>query len=263
MSNWERTGRIIKDTLAMAKKDKVLYAPPILDFIVSMLLICGAVIIIVSGSSWGEIPPAYYAGAIALVFLAFLANAFFSAALSWMVLQSVRGKKPSFGKGLTRALSKTGSLIIYAGVSLIVMLVAGQLRKNDDEQNFIVSLIKSFFAGLLEKAWDIASHLLLPAIVLTNNNFYGAVKEMPQLVKNLPAVLTGGFAFDFVVGWIYLAELIFAFLLFLIIPGAAGLIIAITVFFVLWMITYIFYTFIKSVYFTMLYIEYHPELKKH
>jgi hypothetical protein len=262
MSNWERTGKIIKDTLAMAKKDKILYAPPILDLFIGILLICAAIGVLIAGSAWGDIPAPYYIIAFLIVFVALLVNAFLSAALSWMVLQAVQGKRPSLGKGLARAFKKTGSLLIYAGVSFLVMILAGQLRKDRDQDNFFIAIIKSFFAGMLEKAWDIASHLLLPSIVLTKNNFYDAMREMPQLVKNLPAVLTGGFAFDFIVGWIYLAELLFAFILFLIIPGVVGLIIAITTFLVMWTITYIFYSFIKSVYFTMLYIDQHPHLKK-
>lgn len=265
MSNWERTGKIIKNTFAMAKKDNVLYVPPILNLFVSMLLIVLAILVMVQGNTVGGdfgIPTLYYVGALALVFLAFVAGAFFSAALSWMVLQIVQGKKPSLGAGLGRAVKKTGSLLIYAGVSLVVMLLANQLRKDNDRDNFIVAIIKGFFADLIEKAWDIASHLLLPAIVLTNRNFYGAVKELPAMMKNLPAVLVGGFAFDFIVGWIYLLELLIAFILFMIIPGTVGLIVALSVFFILWIATYIFYVFVKSVYFTMLYIDMHPELKK-
>jgi hypothetical protein len=262
MSNWERTGKIIKDTLAMAKKDKILYAPPILDLLIGIILICAAIGVLIAGSAWGDIPAPYYIIAFLIVFVALLVNAFLSAALSWMVLQAVQDKRPSLGKGLARAFKKTGSLLIYAGVSFLVMILAGQLRKDRDQDNFFIAIIKSFFADMLEKAWDIASHLLLPSIVLTKNNFYDAIREMPQLVKNLPAVLTGGFAFDFIVGWIYLAELLFAFILFLIIPGVVGLIIAITTFLVMWTITYIFYSFIKSVYFTLLYIDQHPHLKK-
>lgn len=260
VSNWERTGRIIKDTFAMAKKDKILYAPVVLNFFVSIILIACAIATLVAGSSWGDIAAPYYIIALGFVFLALVAEAFFSAALSWMILQVAQGRRPSLGAGLGRALKKTGSLFIYAGVSFLVMILAGQLRKDRDQDNFFIAIIKGFFADLLEKAWDIASHLLLPAIVLTNHNFYSAIKEMPRLVKNLPAVLTGGFAFDFVVGWIYLAELIFAFLLFIMIPG--GLLVALAFFLVSATITYLFYSFVKSVYFTMLYLDLHPELKR-
>jgi hypothetical protein len=268
MGNWESTGKIIKDTFAMAKKDKSLYIPPILNLVVSILFVVAAIVVLVRGSDVGGeagIPGSYIGIAILLIFFAYLASAFLAAALSWMVLETVQGKKASFGRGLGRAFKKTGSLAIYAGISLIVMLIASQLRKRDDEQGIVMAIVKAIFADMIEKAWDIASHLLLPAIVLTNNNFGGAVKEMPSMLKHLPQVLVGGFAFDFVVGWLYLIEALVALLFWWILSGINGtfaVLFAIGLFFVMFLTTYILYSFTKSVYFTMLYIDLHPELKR-
>jgi len=249
----------------MAKKDKALYIPPVLSLVVSTLFVVAAIVMVITGAAIGGdqgIPGAYVGLAIILIFFAYLAGAIFSGTLSWMVLETVQGKKTSVGRGLGRAFSKTGSLLIYALVSLVVALLAAELRKDARQQNFIVSIIKGMFASMLQKAWDIASHLALPAIILTKNSFAGAMKEMPEMVKHLPQVLVGGFAFDFVVRWVYLIEVIFGVLMIFLIPYPVGLILGIGFILLAITVTYIFYSFVKDVYFTMLYIDLHPALKK-
>lgn len=259
LSNWERTGKIIKETFALATKDKDLYWPPILNAIVSFTLFTLAIIVLVLGSSvgWGEIPFLFWGLALVLVFLSFVATAFFGAALSWMTLEVVQGKDTHLGKGMSRAFKKSGSLLIYAVVSFVIMLFISQLRKSDGQQHFAVSIIKSIFAGMIEEAWDIAGNFLLPVIALTDKDFSGAIKELPSLLKHVPQALVGGFAFDFVVGWVYALEAIVCFLLLLVIGPWA-----ILLFLLLALATYIFHSFVKSVYFTMLYLDMHPEMKR-
>jgi hypothetical protein len=263
MDNWSRTGKVIKETFSMARKHPLLYLPPIASILASAVFIMCAIATITLGASFGlgEAPILAWVIALFFLFLSYAAGAFFSAALSWMVLETVRGKQPHFGKGLSRAGKKAGSLLIYAAISLIVMLLANQLRSSDRD-SILLAIVRNLFASMVEKAWDIASHLLLPAIVLTDHNFGTAAKELPKMIDHLPQVLVGGFAFDFVVGWLYIIELVMCILLFFLIGGSAGFFIGLILFVVLATLTYVLYLFCKSVYFTMLYIDLHPELKK-
>ena len=57
MSNWESTGKIIKDTFAMAKKDKTLYAPPILNLVVGIVLFIIAIFVLLAGQTPDGVAP--------------------------------------------------------------------------------------------------------------------------------------------------------------------------------------------------------------
>jgi len=248
ISNWESTGKIISDTFLMAKKHKALYLPPVLTLLASVFFVALAIIGIFTISIFTLL---------LIIPLWVLVDTLLEGTLSWMVYQVKNGKHPSFSEGMRRSTGKIGSLILYTIVSIVVSLVAGSLRRGDNH-SFSVQLIKGFFAGALEEAWDIAGHLLLPAIVLTKNTFGEAIKEIPGFVKHLPQVLVGGFAFDFVVGWIYLVEFILSVLFYLIFAGLSetfALVFAICLFITLAICTRILYNFTKSTYFTLLYIE--------
>ena len=139
-----------------------------------------------------------------------------------------------------------------------------QLRDNRNG-SFLVMLVKRFFAGVIDEAWDIAGNFMLPAIALTDHGFKGAVKELPVLLKHLPQALVGGFAFDLVLGWVILLDIavaaLFGWLLAAISP-LGGLLAGIALAFVLIIATVVFHGFVKSVYFTNLYLDLHPEMKK-
>jgi hypothetical protein len=265
VSNWERTGTIIKETFALAGKDKSLFIPPFLSMVFGIVFAAVAMVIIFTGNvvGGGNIPAAFFLFALLILFVGYLASAVFSAALSWMTLEVVHGKDTTLGSGLARAVKKFGSLALYALVSLLVMLFVSQLRDNKKD-NLIMSIIRNLLAGVIEKTWDIASHFMLPAIALTDKGFVGAAKELPVLLKHLPETLVGGFAFDFVVRWVYLLDIILALLvgfLFFAISPILGILVGLGLLFLLVVATYVFYDFVKSVYFTMMYIELHPELK--
>jgi len=259
-SNWYRTGEVLKQTFRLAAKDKDLYWPPILNLLVNFGLL---VLLIVSFLVYGLSP----FGVLLLVLLffgSFLTTAIFGAALSWMTLEVVRGEDTHLGSGLRRAFSRFSSLAAYAFVALLIQLLVSQLRNNRNG-SFLVMLVKRFFAGVIDEAWDIAGNFMLPAIALTDHGFKGAVKELPVLLKHLPQALVGGFAFDLVLGWVILLDIavaaLFGWLLAAISP-LGGLLAGIALAFVLIIATVVFHGFVKSVYFTNLYLDLHPEMKK-
>lgn len=264
--NWNRTGKIIKDTFKMAKKDKSLYFPPILELVSFIIFGIAALIVFFIGSFQGDgtISYGYLAAALGILFLGYLFSALFSAALAWMVFEAYHGKKPTLGAGMKRAFKKFGSLMTFAIVNFVVSMIVAKLRDNEND-SFWKAILKNIFASLIEKGWDIAGSFMLPAIALTDKNFVGAAKEIPMLFKHLPETLVGGFAFDAVVGWIYLLDAIialaFGFAFYMISP-VVGIVIGVSIFLLLAMVTHVLYDFCKSTYFTLMYIELHPELKK-
>jgi hypothetical protein len=256
MSNWDKTVKIVKDTFALAKKDPSLYFPVLLEIFVWLLVLALAMIAVLAE---GGIFLAIF-----IIFLGFLASAFLDGALSFMVLETVQGKKAEFGRGLGRAFKQAGSLVVYAIVGLIIMIFVSSLRDNRND-SFIAAIIKNIFAGMIEEAWDIAGHFMLPAIVLKQHSFTQAAKELTTLTKHIPQALVGGFAFDFVVRWLYLLELILGVVLMFGLGmafGVAGFLVGLFVMLLLMFGTYVLYSFTKSVYFTLLYIQLHPELKR-
>ncbi len=265
-SNWDRTGKIIKDTFKMAGKDKSLYIPPLLELISFIIFGIAAMVVFFIGSfqGGGDISYPFLALGLGILFLGYLFSALFSAALSWMVFEVYHGKNATLSSGMNRAFKKFGSLMTFAIVNFIVSMIVAKLRDNENE-SFIKAILKNIFAGLLEKGWDIAGSFMLPAIALTDKNFVGAAKEVPMLFKHLPETLVGGFAFDMVVGWIYLLDAIvalaFGFAFFMINPFV-GIVVGVSIFLLLAIATHVLYDFCKSTYFTMMYIELHPELKK-
>ena len=259
--NWDKTVDIVRETFSLVGKDKSLYIPPLLNLILGFCIFTFAGIIIITGYLTNQIGLVIIG--VFTVGIGFILSSFLDAALSWMVLEVVQGKDTTLMQGLGRAFKKSGSVIAYGIVSFIIMLFVSQLRSKDS--GMIVNIVKSFFANVVEEAWDIAGHFLLPAIILQDHKLSDAIKELPKLTSHIPQALVGGFAFDFIVNWLYFFELLFSllvvFLLFSLNPVAA-IIIGIALLLGLILVTYLFYSFTKSVYFTLMYIDMHPELRK-
>lgn len=259
-SNWQRTGEILTQTFRLAAKDKDLYWPPILNLLVNAGLLA---LLLVSFFVYGFSPLGILL-AVLLIFLTFLTTAVFGAALSWMTLEVVRGEDTHLGTGLARAFERLRPLIAYAIVAALIQALIGQLRDNRND-SFLVAILKRLFAGVIDEAWDIAGNFLLPAIALTDNTFGAAVKELPQLLKHLPQALVGGFAFDLVLGWVILADVAIAALVgwtvFLLTP-LGGVLVGVALALLLIIATVVFHGFVKSVYFTNLYLDLHPELAR-
>jgi hypothetical protein len=263
IDNFRNAWKIIKDAFSLLGKDKDLLVPLVVVLLINLGLFALAVVFFILASPFGTI--GLYIIAFVFLLLTLFVSTFFSAALTWMVYEVYNGKDTHFGKGMRIAFKNIFDIILYTIVTFLISLVVGALRSKDDNQNFIVILLKNIFASIIEKAWDILRHFILPSMILSENSFGQAFKEIPKLKNNIPETLVGGFAFDLILGPIHFIEFLICFVIgFLIslISVFGGIAVGVGLFVLLLILTNMVYQYVKVSYFTILYIELKKKLKE-
>lgn len=198
--NLRQAWQLTKDSFALIGRDKSLLLPPILMLITNIALTVILIYAFVSAFFTGAPNPFgfiyFWALLILFAILTAFLNAFWSAALAWMVSQVARGEDATLFSGIWRALKNIFDVILYAIVSFLIAGAANSLRQQ--RRNIFSTFIAGMFAEIVKEAWDIAGHLTLPAMIVKDQNFFSALKEVKNVVKHLPEALVGGFAFDFI-----------------------------------------------------------------
>jgi len=263
VDNFKNAWKITKDAFGLLGKDKDLLTPLVVALIINLaLFVLALLFFFITLPNAGV---AFYVIGLIFLLLTTFVTTFFGAALTWMIYEVYNKKDTHLGRGMKIAFKNFLDIIWYTIVTFLISLLVGMLRSKDNNQNFIAVILKNVFAGIIEKAWDILRHFILPSMILSSNNFGQAFKEIPKLKNHLPETLVGGFAFDLVLGPIHFIEflvcLAIGFLLSLI-SVFAGLVVGIGLFVLLLILTNLVYQYVKVSYFTLMYIDLKKKLKE-
>ena len=251
---------LVKDTFRMFKDKPVLMEAPKQLFFLNLAV---AVILFVLFLVSIPLPFLVFIPILlliaALLVMPFIAT-YYYAALSWMVFQSFQDKPVTLADGMDRAKANLADIVGLTIVTMIVNWFASQLRKGQG----ILGIILHFVAAGIEEGWDIIGNFLLPASIVSDKNLLEAAKDAQLLLKNIPAALTGGLAFDairylimFVImfgffiaifGSIFLGTLLGPLVLVLLFPIAI-------LFFVAYALVSIAVSATKVTFFTLLYMQ--------
>lgn len=186
---FRRSWELVKISWGILQQDRELLMFPLIALIGSIIItiifgIVSFAVGIFEGSSDGPSILGFI-----LLFLYYLANytviTFSNVAFTGAVLIRMDGGDPTVNDGLKVASSRIDKIIGYAAISATVGMVLNAIRQSArDSDNFVMQIIGSLFAGILEGAWNVVTYLVIPVMVVENIGPVDAIKRSGGLVRD-------------------------------------------------------------------------------
>jgi hypothetical protein len=249
-----RGWNFMKQALSMGFKERSLFKPSVYLVVTSILYFIAWVVVIVVGKIDMESDTGYILAACA-TFGSFLIFYFFCGMTVNMIDVYIKGGKPSVGDAFKDAAKNFVAISMLALVSTLVELIAKLARQR---ARGLPGLIFAILAGIINAGWTVVSFLLLPAIIIEDASFLGALKRVRDLHKrNLLLIGVGEVGVRFVTGVIafFLSWIIFGVVLLCLgLGGTVGVVLAFTVGGTIFAFTAAFNIYIRMAYYTCLYV---------
>jgi len=223
MGRISRTITLAKVSWQVLRRDRELLVLPVLSFVVSI----GALLLLwlptlavadLSGlsSDEGQVDPMLAVVGIASALVLSIVGVFFKGALVAGAHERLSGGDPTVKSALTRAVTHLGGLLPWALLTATVGLILSALRDR-------AGRLGQFAVSLIGMAWEAASFLVIPAIVVDDHGAVSGLKASASLLKrtwgeNLASQI--GF------GLLGLAALVPAILV-VVVAGPIGLVVAV------------------------------------
>jgi Family of unknown function (DUF6159) len=183
MGRLSNTLDLAKVSWAVLKKDRELLVIPVLSF-VSAIVVLAALMIpaiaLIDTSGTGEDgsggPALAIIGIIAALALSII-SVFFNGALVAGAHERLTGGDPTVSSAMRRAMSRIGGLLPWAMLTGSVGLVLQALRER-------AGLLGRFVIGLVGMAWEVATFLVVPAIIIDEHGAVDGLKRSGALLKD-------------------------------------------------------------------------------
>jgi len=181
MSKFSRSWQVFKSSAAILNANKSLLIFPLLATIGALAVLAGtgaAFVVLTKGDvSTGSESSALELTVTFVVYVALYTVAiFFNTALVATVAKRVDGENAGLGYGLGIALSKSGTILVYATIAATVGLLLRALEKR-------VGFIGQIVASLIGVAWAAATFLVVPILVHRNIGPLDAIGRSASMLK--------------------------------------------------------------------------------
>jgi len=183
MGRISNTIELAKISWSVLKKDRELLLIPVLSF-VSAVVVLGALLVptlaLIDTSGTGEegsgSPALALIGIIAALSLSVI-SVFFNGALVAGAHERLTGGDPTVSSAMRRATSRLGGLLPWALLTGSVGLVLQALRER-------AGLLGRFVIGLVGMAWEVATFLVVPAIIIDEHGAIDGLKRSGALLRD-------------------------------------------------------------------------------
>jgi hypothetical protein len=170
--------KLAKASAAVLSADKELMVFPALSAVMLVLVTAGfALPIFLSGNAQGMLEGA---GSYVIAFLFYLVSYFViffcNTALVGAAMIRLRGGDPTVADGFRIASSKIGTIFGYALVAATVGMVLRAIQERS-------GIIGRIIVGIIGIAWNLATFLVVPVLVVEDVNPIEAVKRSAALLK--------------------------------------------------------------------------------
>jgi hypothetical protein len=183
MGRISRTIGLAKASWKVLRRDRELLALPVLSFLVSVgsLAVLWVPIVAVAdlsglSSEEGQINPVLALAGIASALILSIVGVFFKAALVAGAYERLTGGDPTIRSALNRAVGRLSGLLPWALLSATVGLILSALKDR-------AGRLGRFAVDLIGMAWEAASFLVIPAIVIDNHRAISGLKASASLLK--------------------------------------------------------------------------------
>lgn len=184
MGRIRRTFELAKSSWRVLQHDRELLVLPVLSFLVSaavlipLLLVALAIADTSSSTSSGEEsgdPAMLVIGVIAALAVS-VVSVFFNGALVAGAHERFTGGDPTVGSALRRAFSRISGLVPWALLTATVGLILQALRER-------AGFLARFVINLIGTAWDVATFLVVPAVIIDDMGAIDGLKRSGSLLK--------------------------------------------------------------------------------
>ena len=199
---------LVKASTDVLRADKELLLFPVISAVLSILVVVTFVVpavlagVFASGVADGSVlSAAGYAGVLLFYVVQYFVIFFCNTALVGAALIRLRGGDPTVADGFRIALSRVGPILGYALIAATVGMV---LRAISERSGFLGRLV----VGLIGLAWNLATFLVVPVLVVENVGPLEAVQRSASyLRKTWGEQIAGNVGMGLVFGLISLGTL--------------------------------------------------------
>lgn len=189
---WDSAGRaltFIQESIGMAFRQKELLVPSLCSFLVNALVI-GVFILIAHYTGNMKVLFAdraerltepenvkiiRYITFAGLTFLCYIITYFFMGMTVNLVSARLHGQRANLGVAFADALNNATALVLLAVVSTLVSLITGAMRSRNRRG------LGDLAAGMIERSWTVATYLLVPVIILEDVPFKKSLERGMKL----------------------------------------------------------------------------------
>lgn len=182
MGRIRNTIDLAKASWAVLKQDRELLVIPLLSFVASLVVLAALLvpaIALIDTSGTGEEgsgdPALFVIGIVAALALSVI-SVFFNGALVAGAHERLAGGDPTVSSAMRRAMARIGGLLPWALLTGTVGLVLQALRERAGALGRII-------VGFIGTAWDVATFLTVPAIVIDEHGAIDGLKRSGALLK--------------------------------------------------------------------------------
>lgn len=184
MGRISNTFQLAKLSWGVLKKDRELLALPVLSFLVSAALLIPLVFVAFAtastGSGAGEettaSPAMALVGIVGALGLSVI-SVFFNGALVAGAHERLTGGDPTVGSAIRKAFSRISGLVPWAILTATVGMILRALRDR-------AGGLSNFVLGIIGMAWEVATFLVVPAIVIDDKGAWDGLKKSGALLKS-------------------------------------------------------------------------------
>ena len=184
MGRIRNTFELGKLSWGVLKKDRELLAIPVLSFLVSAALLIPLVFVAFAtastesgGADEASANPAMVLIAVVATLGLSVISVFFNGALVAGAHERLAGGDPTVGSAIRKAFSRIGGLVPWAIMTATVGMILRALR---DRAGWLGRVVIS----MIGMAWEVATFLVVPAIVIDDKGAWDGLKTSGSLLKS-------------------------------------------------------------------------------
>jgi len=247
-----------KESIELAKKDKSLLVTPIASLITVPLVAVVFFLIFFFVFEYDFFSHIYlFLFFILLFFTLSFISTFLGAAHSWMTYEVYSKGETTFLRGIKKAFKEIVDVLLFSFASFFIYSFGSFLSRR---KGYGGRFVGSVAADVVEAGWEVVGKFIIPAMIVKEQTFFQALRDVKLLVKNMPQSLVGAFAFDYIANileyFVVVLSFTIGFFAFSISKNIfSSAIIGGTLFVLFSILIIIFKIFIKNTYFTVMYLK--------
>ena len=184
MGRIRRTFELAKSSWRVLQHDRELLVLPVLSFVVSAMVLVPLLVVAfaytdgTTTNAAGEesADPAMIAIFVVAALAINVVSVFFNGALVAGAHQRFTGGDPTIGSALSKAARHLPGLVGWALLTATVGLILQALRER-------AGFLARFVIGLVGAAWDVATFLVVPAVIIDDNGAIEGLKRSASLLR--------------------------------------------------------------------------------
>lgn len=195
MASISRGWLFLKQAVGMAFKDKDLILPSVLSLLANLVVLgiligvlhlTGNLEVILKSEGERHIGPVAWIILLGFGFIGWVITYFFTGMTVHLVDVHLKGRDAKMGAAFADCVRNIGGITMLAVVTMVVQLITGAMRGRNS------GALSNMAANTAERAWTVATYLMLPIIIIEDVSFIDATSRATRLHgSNIMQIVVG------------------------------------------------------------------------